>query len=169
MNTKRNDAFTIRLAVMKDFEAVRVLEELEFNVHWKARPDYFKNAAQQYSRDEFEKLLSLPCPIAWLAVQGEQIIGLCFGKIDRTLENPICKSRKIAFVEDLVTRPEYRGGGVATALLMQAQEQAMAEGAEAIELCVWNFNKSALRLYERMGMQVQYCRMEKRLENPHKV
>lgn len=29
-----------------------------------------------------------------------------------------------------------------------------------MELCVWNFNTEAIRLYEKMGMQVQYYRME---------
>lgn len=32
-----------------------------------------------------------------------------------------------------------------------------------MELCVWNFNEQALRFYEKLGMKVQYLRMEEEL------
>lgn len=155
--------FLIRRAEAGDYEQVRHLEELEFEVHRRARPDYFKAQEEGYTRREFEEQLSLPCPVAWLAVQDGRVAGLCFGKIADTPGNQVCKSRRVAFVEDLVTLPEYRGQGIATALLARVREQAAEEGAKALELCVWNFNQGALQLYERLGMQVQYYRMEERI------
>ena len=156
---------TIRRARREDYQAVYTLEKLEFDMHRQARPDYFKAQAESYSQEEFEQLLAQPCPIAWLAVCEEKIIGLCFGRIAASAENSFCRSRKVAFIEDLVTLPEWRGQGVATALLKRARGQALAEGAQALELCVWSFNRSAMRLYERLGMRVQYYRMEESLEN----
>lgn len=122
------------------------MEELEFGLHRQTRPDYFKELSESYSKAEFKEPLALPCPIAWLAVLDGQVVGLCFGKVELTPENLVCKPRRVAFIQDLVTLPEYRGRGIATALMAQAREQAMAEQAESVELCVWNFNDGATSL-----------------------
>lgn len=148
---------------MADYQAVSALEELEFSVHHQARPDYFRQPQECYSREEYEEQLGLDCPIVWLAVLENRVAGLCFGKIGETPDSPVCKTRRVALIQDLVTLPEYRGRGIATALMARAREQAVAEKADSLELCVWNFNGNALRLYERMGMKVQYYRMEEKL------
>lgn len=69
----------------------------------------------------------------------------------------------MAFVEDIVTLPDFRGKGVVSALLSRAREQAVQEHAASVELCVWNFNAEALRFYENHGLKMQYCRMEENL------
>lgn len=57
------------------------------------------------------------------------------------------------------------GKGIAAALMAEARKQAQHAGAVSLELCVWNFNESALRLYEKLGMKVQFLRMEDDLKN----
>ena len=153
----------IRKATPDDYPAVCALEEMEFAVHQTARPDYFASPEGSYTKEEFAELLSHPCPVCWVAVYKGAIVGLCFGKIEKTPDNPIFQSRVVAFIQDLITQPEYRGKGVATALMEKAQEQAILEHAVSMELCVWNFNRNAVQLYEKMGMKVQYYHMEKSL------
>ena len=148
---------------MEDYQAVSALEEMEFAVHRQARPDYFHGTEQSYPMTEFEELLGEDCPIAWLAELEGRVVGLCFGKIKDTPDSPVCKTRRVAFIQDVVTLPECRGRGIASALIARAREQAAAEKADSLELCVWNFNENALRLYERLGMRVQYYRMEEKL------
>ena len=159
-----NKFIEIRKATIDDYAAVSVLENLEFGLHREFRPDYFKLSETGYTKSEFQELMAHPCPICWLAVQDETVVGLCFGKIGKTPEDAVCKSRLVAFIQDIVTLPECRGKGIATALLVKAREQALNEGVESLELCVWNFNAEAIRLYEKMGMKVQYSRMEENLK-----
>lgn len=153
----------IRKANENDYAAVSALEEMELAYHQAARPDYFTSSESKYTREEFQESLSHPCPICWLAIYAETVVGLCFGKIEKTPGSSVCKSRLVAFIQDIVTLPEYQGKGVATALLSKAKEQAICERAVSMELCVWNFNHEAILLYEKMGMQVQYYRMEEKL------
>lgn len=108
--------------------------------------DYF-NSQADYTKQEFKELLMHPTPIPLVAVCDD------------------CKGRKIAVIEDLFTLSEYRGRGIASSLLKKAREQAIAENAETLELCVWDFNTDAIHLYEKLGMQVQYYRMEERLND----
>lgn len=158
-----NEKVTIRSARLSDYDGVSILEELEYKLHRQARPDYFKDLEKSYAREEFEELLGLPCPIALVAVLDGTIVGICFGKIDMTPENEVCRSRRIAFIQDIVVLPEFRGKGVARLLMDRAKELAVKEGAVGMELCVWNFNEQALRFYEKLGMKVQYIRMESEL------
>lgn len=162
---EEQETVIIRTAEPADFEEVRVLEELEFSFHRKARPDYFRDLRNSYSEEEFTELLSHPCPIALVAIKGGKLAGICFGIIEETSGNSVCKPRRIAFIQDVVTRPEYRGRGIATALMEKARRQAIQAGAVSMELCAWGFNEKALRLYDKMGMKVQYYRMEEDLAN----
>lgn len=153
------EGLKLRGAVGADYEAVRALMALDFAHHRDARPDYFNDCAD-YSRADFDEHLGLSRPIAWVAELDGAVIGLCFGRIEATRGSAFCRSRRVAFIEDLVVRPECRGRGVATALLERACAQAREAGAQAVELCVWGFNEGAQRLYRKMGFQTQYVRME---------
>ena len=157
--------WVIRGAAPEDFEGVRALEELDFSFHAQARPDYFRELQCSYTREEFEILLAHPCPIALVAVEKETIAGLCFGTLEDSPGNSVCRPRRFALIQDLVTLPEYRGRGIATAPLARAREQAVQAGAVSLELCAWAFNERALRLYEKAGLKVQYYRMEMDLRN----
>lgn len=155
----------IRPAQLGDFEAIRVLENLDFSVHAQARPDYFREGQPDYSREEFGELLSKPCPIALVAEKNGEIVGLCFGFVTDHPGDSFCKPRRFALIQDLVTLPQCRGQGIATALLTRARQLAVQAGAVSMELCVWAFNETARSFYEKMGMQVQYSRMEMDLTN----
>lgn len=152
--------FTIRRAELEDYAAIRDLNELNFRVHQRGRPDYFLADWPGYSREQLQRLLAHPAPIAWVAEVEERVVALCLGTIGEVAGTSVSRPRRVASVEDLVTLPAYRGRGIATALLKRARRQAAEAGAESLELCVWGFNRDARRLYERLGMDVQYTRME---------
>ena len=59
-----------------------------------------------------------------------------------------------AFVKDVVVHESWRRRGVAEALLLCSFNALRTRGARAVELKVEATNHSALRLYERLGMQV---------------
>ena len=54
-------------------------------------------------------------------------------------------------VDSLAVDPAYRGRGVGTALLQQAEERAGAMGKRTMSLGVIGENEGAIRLYERVG------------------
>lgn len=124
---------TIRNAEQTDYEMVKMIEDSIFLIHQQARPDYF-NSQAWYTKEEFEELLMFPTPISLVAVCDEQIVGICFGKIEQTSRNSFCKGRKIAVIEDLFTLPKYRGRGIASSLIKKARGQAIAESAETLRL-----------------------------------
>ena len=157
------DGVTVRRAEPEDYAAVRALNAMDFRHHQQARPDCFRADGVDYRQEQFTRLLAHPAPIAWVAEAEGRVVSLCLGTVKLVEGTALRRPRRVAVVEDLATLPEFRGRGIASALLERARRQAAELGAEALELCVWGFNQNARRLYEDFGMTVQYTRMELKL------
>ncbi|MEV6196185.1 GNAT family N-acetyltransferase [Streptomyces sp. NPDC051920] len=57
-------------------------------------------------------------------------------------------------IKRLWTDPEFRGRGIASALLHAALAQAGESGASTVRLSVWKWRTGAITLYERLGFTV---------------
>ncbi|MER6345227.1 GNAT family N-acetyltransferase [Streptomyces sp. NPDC001595] len=57
-------------------------------------------------------------------------------------------------IKRLWTDPEFRGRGVASALLSTALAHAAESGVDTIRLSVWEWRTGAIALYERLGFTV---------------
>jgi len=55
------------------------------------------------------------------------------------------------YLEDLFVLPEHRGGGAGRALLERLAQLAVERGCGRLEWAVLNWNKDAIRFYERLG------------------
>jgi RimJ/RimL family protein N-acetyltransferase len=51
----------------------------------------------------------------------------------------------------MMVAPEWRGGGIGTALLQACVDWARARGAHKVQLEVWPHNSAAIALYEKHG------------------
>lgn len=56
-----------------------------------------------------------------------------------------------AAIMDLAVTPEWRGRGIGTALLKEAESNARQSGASELRLHVLGKNQRAMKLYERLG------------------
>lgn len=61
---------------------------------------------------------------------------------------------RILFVDDLVTHPDHRSSGMATALLTHLTERARASGCHRVELDSGTTNVTAHRFYHARGMTI---------------
>ena len=55
------------------------------------------------------------------------------------------------YLEDLFVSPEHRGVGIGRAMLMRLARIAVERGCGRLEWAVLNWNKDAIRFYERLG------------------
>lgn len=65
-----------------------------------------------------------------------------------------CPADGQAEIKRLWTDPEFRGRGVASALLEAALAHAAASGVDTVRLSVWEWRTGAIALYERLGFTV---------------
>ena len=57
------------------------------------------------------------------------------------------------YLEDLFVLPEHRGRGVGRSLLSHLARLALERGCGRLEWAVLNWNKDAIRFYERLGAE----------------
>lgn len=78
----------------------------------------------------------------------EKIVSSCVIEIIRNLT---CNQRPYAFIENVVTHPDYRNKGYATMCLNYAKDIAQQEKCYKIMLMTGSKRESTLRFYENAG------------------
>lgn len=88
----------------------------------------------------------------YLAMDGESIAGFCINWIDQTKNEE--RGVREGWIEAVGVIPEWRGKGLASALLSQSLRNFFAAGMERAALDVDTQNPTgALRLYEKLGFE----------------
>lgn len=120
----------IRKMTTDDLDQVAELEEKNFSMPW--------------HKASFAEILNNPAALYMVAEQDGKIIGTC-GIITALDEGDIC---------NVVTDENFRGQGVAYALVSKVMERAFEEfGTTNFTLEVRVGNASAIALYEKLGFK----------------
>ena len=87
--------------------------------------------------------------VVFAAREGEQIAGMVslLFTISTAQGGPVC------WLEDMVIRPELRGGGLGSHLLQHAIDYARSHGFTRITLLTDQLNRRAIQFYEKHAFQ----------------
>jgi aminoglycoside 6'-N-acetyltransferase len=107
---------------------------------------------------------SKPPDAAFVAVVGGQAIGMVELWLRRPEGPPGARIATLKADLAISVAPEWRGRGAGTTLLSAAEDWARAQGAERMVLDLSSANAGALRLYERMGYEIDAFAMDKAIE-----
>ena len=130
---------TIRAAKQADRRLVRELwQEFEEEL---GGPAYLRESWEEAWSDLSETIRS---GVALIAEEDGRAVGFIFCVLGDV-------GRRTAHVTDLYVRPEARGTGTGTALLMGIVEPAREAGLDHVSLEVLVRNSEARRLYDRLG------------------
>ncbi|MCU0956451.1 MAG: GNAT family N-acetyltransferase [Hydrogenophaga sp.] len=139
-------AFSVRRADYADaVDAVAIVSLLDA---YARDPAGGGEALSAYARDNLvRELAARPQAFSVLAFDGESPVGLV-----NCIEGfSTFKCRPLVNVHDVAVLASHRGRGVAEQMLQVAEREAVRRGAVKMTLEVLSGNRSALRLYERMG------------------
>ncbi len=101
-----------------------------------------------------------------VAVQGGQIIGYAYGRVDQAPRNMghMRKGEAVFEIEEVYVTPAHRKEGVGKLLCQALLAQGRAAGCCAAQLFAVNKDyKTLLRFYEQMGMEFWCATMTMRL------
>ena len=139
-------------------EWVRVREARETDVEemaellgylFKQEADFSPAPAKQ--RRALELLMAQPTlGRLFVLTRGAKILGM----VSLLFTVSTAEGGKVAWLEDLIVRPDQRGKGLGTRLLRSAIEWARREGLTRITLLTDGDNARARRLYSRHGFSV---------------
>jgi len=142
----------IRDMRLSDYDAVDNLMQQLHKLHVEGRPDLFINLEHPYSKEEFVQIIDDKEKITILAEEDSEVAGVCV--VGMKNKSGMVEMRT-AYIDDLIVGKRFRNKGYAKTLFHEATVQAKKRGAERLDLMVWSFNESALKLYESLGMVPQ--------------
>jgi ribosomal protein S18 acetylase RimI-like enzyme len=155
----------IRKALESDYEAICALCQEGDAVHQAALPDVFRPAGEPARSLEYiQQILQDPNALLLVAESNDAILGLLQACVRSAPDIPILHPRRSAFVDTLVVSEHFRRQGIARALMYHVEEWATKLAIPVIELNVWEFNESAIRLYEELGYTTASRRMWRSLK-----
>lgn len=96
----------------------------------------------------------------WVAERDGELVGTIWLQTFEKLPNPIAERERHGYITSLYVRPEYRDGGLGSALLDQAITECEARAVDAVVL--WPTRRSR-SLYERHGFAPGSDLLERRL------
>jgi diamine N-acetyltransferase len=161
---------TLRRASEADYPALSELFDEVDALHREHLPQLFKQPdGAPRERSYYLGLLADERVGFWVAEADEQLAGFVYVIIMEAGDLPILAPRRFAFIETLVVKAAFRRQGIGEKLMNCSDEWAIANGASAIELNVYEFNKNALVFYEKLGYAGLSRQMIKKLPGKEEV
>jgi ribosomal protein S18 acetylase RimI-like enzyme len=155
---------SIREAVASDYENLCVLFDEGDALHRENLPWIFqKPRGAVRGRDYVLGLIADETVGFFVAQVEDRLVGLICVMTRESSEVPIFVRRRYVVVDNVVVKEEFRRTGIGRALMEKAHEWAVVEGADSIELNVWEFNQEAIEFYKTLGYETASRKMSKRL------
>ena len=150
----------IRKAEIRDIPRISELLSQVLEVHAAGRPDLFKSGTTKYDETELAEIIGNPDRPIFVAEHGGVVVGYAFCVFQRHEErNSPCY--RTLYIDDLCVDEKSRGLHVGRTLYEYVLKFAKDSGCYNVTLNVWACNESAMKFYEKCGLQVQKIGMEK--------
>ncbi len=151
----------IRTAQEKDIDRIHALLTQVNTLHHNGRPDLFKAGQRKYTDSELRRILSDENTPVFVA-EDEQgyVMGYAFCIFIQHKDSHILTDIKTLYIDDLCVDENIRGQHIGSALYDAVVNFAKANQCYNITLNVWCCNTSAMKFYEKCGLQPQKIGME---------
>lgn len=152
----------IRLAVIDDLDGINALLYQVAGVHHDGRPDLFRAGCKKYTDEELCILIEQEQSTRPIFVYEEDgvVLGYAFCMLlDYSAEHVLAPIKSL-YIDDLCVDEHCRGRHIGTKLFDFVKDYAKEIGCYNVTLNVWACNPTALKFYEKCGMQVQKMGME---------
>jgi ribosomal protein S18 acetylase RimI-like enzyme len=156
---------SIRKATAEDYNALCELFDEVDALHRGALPHIFqKPDGPVREHAYYQGLIADENVGVFVAEAGGELVGFVHAVIRDTPALPVIVPRRYAIVDGIGVKAEFQNHGIGRMLMDTAREWAIAKGATAIELNVYEFNKTAIAFYQRLGYETLSRKMSRALK-----
>jgi ribosomal protein S18 acetylase RimI-like enzyme len=133
-------------------------------IHWRERPDFFKEIDLAGLERWFRGVLAERSATVWICHVGDEAAGYVLVRKERRPENVFHHHRHWHEVDQISVEPRFQRRGIAEALLRRVAESAAAEGVDEVELNTWYFNEDAQTAFAKLGFSVKNVRFSRKAQ-----
>jgi diamine N-acetyltransferase len=155
-----------RKAEITDYKDIKLILDESDDFHRVFLPSIFQDPhGNSWREDYVNKIITGEDSVIYLATDNNQIIGamVLLVKVNQPLA--ILKERRFVMLDCISIKKEYQNRAIGKDLLSLMEVWAVGKGISEIELNVYEFNRNAIRLYEKLGFTTYSRRMHKSLIN----
>lgn len=150
----------VRIASLRDHDALCALFDELDEFHRRARPDMFRAfAGPARTREQVARWLSEAGSTILVAENEEGVVGLAVLLTRPASSFAGAVPRKVIELDNLVVRSDQRNRKIGRRLLAATMDWARDRKATHVEVGVHAFNKDARRFYEEFGFQPSIDRL----------
>lgn len=164
MPGRGEEKMMIRLAKKEDYEAINALRGPVCALHSNGYPALFKPVFAKDHQERVLKMMENPEQEVLVAEENGQLMGFAMVEYIKSEETNSMYPVHEAHIVEIGVDEKAQGKGVGTALMEAVKAAAKARGCRSVQLDVWEFNKSALQFYEKLGFVTFRRKMEQVLD-----
>lgn len=154
----------IRKATAEDYDALCGLFDVVDALHRDNLPHMFQRPPGPVrEHDYYLELIANESVGLFVAEVANTLVGFVHAVIRDTPAIPVFVPRRYAIIDSIGVKLELQRHGIGRMLMDTVHKWAIAKGATAIELNVYEFNKTAIAFYEGLGYDTVSRRMSKAL------
>lgn len=150
----------IRFARKEDYEAINALRAPVCALHSNGYPALFKPVFAKDHQERVLKMMEDPEQDVLVAEENGQLLGFAMVEYIKREETNNIYAVHEAHIVEIGVDETSQGKGIDTALIQAVKDAAKVRGCRSVQLDVWEFNKSALRFYEKLGFVTLRRKME---------
>jgi len=156
---------SVRKATADDYNSLcKLFDEIDA-LHRDHLPHLFQKPGGAAREQDYYLGLIADENVALLVAEAdEKLVGFGHTIVRDTPVFPVFVPRRYAIVDGIVVKSGFQNHGIGRILMDKMQEWATAKGAASIELNVYEFNKTAISFYERLGYQTLSRKMSKEIK-----
>lgn len=150
----------VRFARKEDYEAINALCAPVCALHPNGYPALFKPVFAKDHQERVLKMMEDPEQDVLVAEENGQLLGFAMVEYIKREETNSIYAVHEAHIVEIGVDETSQGKGIGTALIQAVKDAAKVRGCRSVQLDVWEFNKSALRFYEKLGFVTLRRKME---------
>lgn len=154
----------VRFARKEDYEAINALRAPVCALHSNGYPALFKPVFAKDHQERVLKMMEDPEQDVLVAEENGQLLGFAMVEYIKREETNSMHAVHEAHIVEIGVDETSQGKGIGTALIQAVKDAAKVRGCRSVQLDVWEFNKSALRFYEKLGFVTLRRKMEQVLD-----
>lgn len=155
----------IRRATEKDAAKLFDLLATVQALHAEGRPDIFKAGATKYTHEQIISIVNNDLtPVFVLVDDKDEAVGYAFCSIQEEKATENLYAQRMLYIDDLCVEKSLRGQGYGKKIYAFVFEKAKEYRCNRLTLNVWHLNQSALKFYEKLGMNPLKTTMEQKID-----